>query len=232
MPRHDWFSDDTMSRDRSDMRESERRYGSNYENRDSGAMFGPERDRASFGRDSDWDRDNDRDRNRPIGGWGGLMSEDRDRYRDRDHDRGRYDERGEDRRYGADDYNRGVPMDETERLIASNKVEGTPVYDRHGDKLGSIHNFMVDKRKGKVVYAVLKHGGGFLGLNERYYPLDWDQLTYDTRLQGYHTRLEEEDLKGFGSFDSEGRWQSRGMGGRSDRDREHGRGYERSREPW
>ena len=81
------------------------------------------------------------------------------------------------RGYGPDDYNRkGIPTDETERLISSNKVEGTPVYDRNGERLGSIQNFMVDKFRGKVVYAVLKHSSGFLGLDERYYPLDWDQL--------------------------------------------------------
>ena len=38
--------------------------------------------------------------------------------------------------YGYDDYHRGLPIDETSRLIASNKVEGTPVYGKGGDRLG------------------------------------------------------------------------------------------------
>jgi sporulation protein YlmC with PRC-barrel domain len=42
-----------------------------------------------------------------------------------------------------------VATDETDRLIASNKVEGTVVYNRQGDRLGTIYNFMVDKRSGK-----------------------------------------------------------------------------------
>lgn len=215
MPRHDRFDDDTMMRDRHENRQG------GYEPRDRGSFFDRDRDRGQRGFEDDRN-----DRNRPIGGWGGLMNEDRDRDRSRDRfrddDRNRFRgedrdrSRGEDRRFGPDDNNRGVPMDETEKLIASNKVEGTPVYDRHGDKLGSIHNFMVDKTKGHVAYAVLKHGGGFLGLNERYYPLEWDQLDYDMKLGGYHTRLDEDDLKSFGSFDSDGRWQ---RGGRSDRDR-------------
>ena len=33
-----------------------------------------------------------------------------------------------------------VATDETDRLIASNKVEGTAVYDRDGNKLGSVYN--------------------------------------------------------------------------------------------
>lgn len=39
-----------------------------------------------------------------------------------------------------------IATDETNRLIASNKVEGTAVYDRNGNRLGSVYNFMVDKR--------------------------------------------------------------------------------------
>jgi sporulation protein YlmC with PRC-barrel domain len=189
MPRHDWDYDDTMSRDRSDFGLRER----SFADRDRRAMF--ERN------------DEYRSRNRPIGGWGGLAG-DEDRMRDRERSRRRDDER-----FGSDDYNRGVPMDETSRLIASNKVEGTPVFDRHGDKIGTVHNFMVDKRKGQVVYAVLRHGGGFLGLGERYYPLEWDQLTYDTRLEGYHVDFDEDELQNFGSFDSEGRYRRRRIRG-------------------
>jgi uncharacterized protein YrrD len=48
---------------------------------------------------------------------------------------------------------------ETRDLIASDKVEGTVVYNRTGEKLGSVYNFMVDKRSGKVAYAVLSFGG-------------------------------------------------------------------------
>ena len=36
-----------------------------------------------------------------------------------------------------------IETDETNRLIASNKVEGTSVYNPSGEKLGSIYNFMV-----------------------------------------------------------------------------------------
>ncbi|MBL7309526.1 PRC-barrel domain-containing protein, partial [Escherichia coli] len=49
----------------------------------------------------------------------------------------------------------GMAIDETPRLIASNMVEGTAVYDRSGRHLGAIHNFMVDKVSGQVAYAVL-----------------------------------------------------------------------------
>ena len=87
-----------------------------------------------------------------------------------------------------------IATDETDRLVASNKVEGTAVYNRDGEKLGSIYNFMVEKRSGKVEYAVLQFGGLF-GLGSDYYPLPWDMLTYDTSQGGYAVSLDKAMLE-------------------------------------
>src|SRR3546814_21037374 len=83
-----------------------------------------------------------------------------------------------------------IATDETSRLIASNKVEGTAVYNRDREKLGSIYNFMVTKREGRVEYAALQFGGLF-GLGSDYYPLPWDVLTYDTAQGGYVVDLDK-----------------------------------------
>ena len=77
-----------------------------------------------------------------------------------------------------------IARDETERLISSKKVEGTAVYDGKGDKLGTVDSFMVEKRTGQVEYAVLSSGGLF-GASNRFYPLPWNELTYDTERGGY-----------------------------------------------
>jgi PRC-barrel domain protein len=92
-------------------------------------------------------------------------------------------------------------INETHRLIASDKVEGTAVYNRQGEKLGSIHNFMVDKRSGKVEYAVLSFGG-FLGMGDSYHPLPWSVLTYDTNQGGYVIDLDKEVLEKSPSYQS------------------------------
>ena len=84
--------------------------------------------------------------------------------------------------------------DETDRLIASNKVEGTAVYNRNGDRLGTVHNFMVDKRSGQAEYAVMSFGG-FLGIGESYHPLPWKILTYDTGQGGYVVDLDQSLLE-------------------------------------
>jgi sporulation protein YlmC with PRC-barrel domain len=87
-----------------------------------------------------------------------------------------------------------IATDETEALIASNKVEGTAVYDEQGEKLGSIYNFMVDKFSGQVEYAVLQFGGVF-GLGSDYYPLPWEKLSYDTDQGGYVVDIDKETLE-------------------------------------
>ena len=106
-----------------------------------------------------------------------------------------------------------VATDETDRLIASNKVEGTAVYNRQGEHLGQVHNFMVDKYTGQVAYAVMSFGG-FLGLGESYHPLPWKVLTYDTKLGGYVVDLDRSKLEGAPSYASgnEPNWSDRAYG--------------------
>ena len=83
--------------------------------------------------------------------------------------------------------------DETHRLIASDKVEGTAVYNREGEKLGHVTNFMVDKHSGQAEYAVLQFGGLF-GIGSDYYPIPWEMLTYDTEMGGYMVDLDKDQL--------------------------------------
>ncbi len=89
---------------------------------------------------------------------------------------------------------RGVESNETHNLIASDKVEGTSVYNRKGEHLGTVKNFMVDKVSGKVEYAVLEFGG-FLGMGQNRYPLPWGALDYDTEKNGYVVDIDKETLE-------------------------------------
>ena len=85
------------------------------------------------------------------------------------------------------------------RLIASNRVEGTAVYNRAGEKLGRIESFMVDKRTGRAEYAIMSFGGLF-GMGDNHYPLPWNVLTYEPDKGGYVVDLDKEKLKSGPSF--------------------------------
>jgi sporulation protein YlmC with PRC-barrel domain len=83
---------------------------------------------------------------------------------------------------------------ETHELISAEKVIGTSVYNANGDDLGSIHDLMIDKRGGRVAYAVMSFGG-FLGIGEKYHPLPWHVLTYDEDKGGYNVGLSADQLR-------------------------------------
>jgi len=87
------------------------------------------------------------------------------------------------------------------RLIASNRVEGTSVYDRKGDKLGGIEYFMVDKITGQADYAVMSFGGLF-GIGGKHYPIPWDMLDYDPDKGGYVVDLDKDKLDKGPSFEA------------------------------
>lgn len=84
---------------------------------------------------------------------------------------------------------------ETARLIASDKVEGTAVRNVSGDKVGTIERVMIDKRAGKVAYAVMSFGG-FLGMGQDYVALPWHTLRYNENLDAYEMNITENQLRG------------------------------------
>ncbi len=85
-------------------------------------------------------------------------------------------------------------VDETVSLISAGKVQGTNVYNTSGDSLGDIHDVMIDKKTGKIAYAVMSFGG-FLGIGERYHPLPWPTLKYNTQQGGYVVGLTKDQLE-------------------------------------
>ena len=85
-------------------------------------------------------------------------------------------------------------VDYAHELISSRRVEGTPVYNRKDERLGAIHAVMIEKRSGKVAYAVLSFGG-FLGMKEHVHPVPWEMLTYDVDMDAYVIDLTREQLE-------------------------------------
>jgi hypothetical protein len=79
-------------------------------------------------------------------------------------------------------------------LIAAEKVEGTNVYNLQGEKLGTIDDIMLDKVTGKAIYAIMSFGG-FLGIGEKFHPLPWSTLKYDSRQNGYVVNLDKRALE-------------------------------------
>lgn len=55
------------------------------------------------------------------------------------------------------------------------------------------------KISGKAAYAITSFGR-FLGIGDRYHPLPWHALTYDTNMGGYVVDLDRKRLEGAPSY--------------------------------
>jgi len=84
--------------------------------------------------------------------------------------------------------------DQSHQLISSARVEGTGVYNRRGEKLGTVHSMMIHKTTGQVAYALLAFGG-FLGVGSHVHPIPWAMLTYDPERHGYVADITREMLE-------------------------------------
>lgn len=89
----------------------------------------------------------------------------------------------------------------TQLLFQSSKADAMAVKTRDGDKLGHVHAFMINKRTGQSIYAVLTIGG-FLGMGKAYYPLPFALLLFDPTTDSYIVTIDRRVLEGGPSWAS------------------------------
>jgi hypothetical protein len=94
-------------------------------------------------------------------------------------------------------------------LILSSRVLDTPVYNGKRQRIGHLADLSVDKTTGQVVFAIMSFGG-FLGIGERFHPIPWALLHYDSGLGGFIVPLDDSALEGAPHYD---RKELRALGG-------------------
>lgn len=104
----------------------------------------------------------------------------------------------------------------THTLITASRVDGTPVVNPEGERIGHITDLSIDKVSGQVIYALLSFGG-VLGIGERIHPLPWKVLDYDTEKDGYVLPLTKAQLEAAPSY-GKNELEAFGGGDRSYRD--------------
>ena len=87
-------------------------------------------------------------------------------------------------------------------LLSASTISGDDVYNRQGEKLGSIKDLMMDIHSGRVCYAVLSFGG-FLSLGEKLFAVPWSALAVDTENKRLLLDTNEERLKDAPGFDKD-----------------------------
>lgn len=92
-------------------------------------------------------------------------------------------------------------------IISSEDVQGTNVYGPDGTSIGEIDHLMIDKRSGRVSYAVMSFGG-LLGIGHSHYPIPWSSLRYNPELGGFQSGVTEQQLRDAPQF-SDDSWMDR-----------------------
>lgn len=100
---------------------------------------------------------------------------------------------------GGDIRHEGEVRRERPRLLSSNNLSGISVFGRSGEKIGTIHSFMIDRLNGRVALAVMSLGG-FLGMGGSYHPLPWPLLRHDDSRDGFVIDVDDAVLKGGPTF--------------------------------
>jgi hypothetical protein len=86
------------------------------------------------------------------------------------------------------------PVGQGERVVAADRVNGSAVYSRAGDALGTIDRLVIDKVAYAVIATTAGHEGG------RRQPLPWCVLTYDPLMGGYLINLDRSVLENGPTF--------------------------------
>lgn len=86
------------------------------------------------------------------------------------------------------------------RLILGSRVNGAPVYNIAGDHIGHVDDLSIERKDGRVVYAIMSFGG-FLGIGEKFHPIPWPLLDYDPERGGYVVPLDRETLEAAPYYD-------------------------------
>lgn len=91
-------------------------------------------------------------------------------------------------------------------LMTAATLTGNDVLNLEGDKLGNVHDIMLDVPKGRVAYVVLSRGG-VLGMGDKLFAIPWGALTLDTTRKCFILNVDAHRLEESDGFDKE-KWPS------------------------
>jgi len=87
-------------------------------------------------------------------------------------------------------------------LMGANTLLGNHVYNRDGEDLGDIREFMMDMATGRIAYRVLSFGG-LLGMGDKLFAVPWAALTLDTVNKRFTLGVSKSALKDAPGFDND-----------------------------
>jgi sporulation protein YlmC with PRC-barrel domain len=86
------------------------------------------------------------------------------------------------------------------QVIAAESLQGEKVLNPRGERLGEIEAIMLDVPTGRIVYAVLAHGG-IMGIGDKLFAIPWEAFTLDAERRCLVLDVDEERLRRAPGFD-------------------------------
>jgi sporulation protein YlmC with PRC-barrel domain len=90
-------------------------------------------------------------------------------------------------------------------IVSAGTIIGEAVVNRQDEKLGEIHEIMVDAKEGRIAYAVLS-SGGFLGMGNKLFAMPWDALEFASSEKKLILDVDKEKLEAAPGFDKDEEW--------------------------
>ena len=86
------------------------------------------------------------------------------------------------------------------KFLTGSSIMGDKVYNNEKEHLGSIKDFMIDIRNGRIEYNIIEFGD-FLGIGEKYFTIPFNLLTVDAEQKVFRFNEKKEVLKTVPGFD-------------------------------
>jgi sporulation protein YlmC with PRC-barrel domain len=110
----------------------------------------------------------------------------------------------------------GADVVTSSRLIRASKLMDKSLRNTQDQRIGSIEDLAIDLSSGKVEYAVVGAGGGFLGMDKDLHAVPWDAVRYDASRETIMLDASKQKIENAPSFKrdewsnlSDPAWQSR-----------------------
>lgn len=90
-------------------------------------------------------------------------------------------------------------------VVSASKIIGETVINRQREKLGKIHELVLDAHEGRLAYAVLSFGG-FMGVGNKLFAMPWKTLEFADSGDELILNVDKEKLKAAPGFDQDSKW--------------------------
>jgi PRC-barrel domain len=90
-------------------------------------------------------------------------------------------------------------------VVSASKIIGETVENPQQEKLGKIHELVIDASEGRVAYAVLSFGG-FLGMGNKLFAMPWKAFEFSSTENKLILNVDKKKLEAAPGFDKDAKW--------------------------